>query len=421
MIKTIRAGASKGDLYSSGYVRSVDIIGQEDLFPSEGYAFPPGKTKLTNSYRVSRDSPFSTHLNVPLVHHSDEDATIERSRPSLIRLERLCTRTAAAAISSPTDGELRPLHSRIAEQAVLKERKAQLALKEDLRLARMRDEMHWADVERLEAETSKALVGEDERAKRAAEQGLAAVYNRELELHAAAKAEEARLEQEEAEKLTKEYSIAERKEREAREAKKAESRARAEESRLGNSGLLERKARERDEARAEEDRIAREHAELEEQQQQREARVKKARADKDGARERIISAQVRRLAAERAGRGEDEVTDSQVERNKVAAIKKEEERVSKMRQEEAQGWKEFCLQKDEKLVEDKKRRLAPEELPPDARENERQAEERMRRIGAKRLQGAQLQQIAERKAREAEEAQRNREGSAMFFLKDEDE
>jgi hypothetical protein len=132
----------------------MGVLGQEDASPDGGAAQGPVRPRFSKASQVSRDSPFSTQLDVPLVPRSDEQATVDRSREKLIGLDRRCTIAAARAIAAPADAGLRPLHSKIAQEAVLKERHAQLVLKEQLRIARMRDEVRWADVGRQEGEQS---------------------------------------------------------------------------------------------------------------------------------------------------------------------------------------------------------------------------------------------------------------------------
>jgi hypothetical protein len=64
----------------------------------------------------------------------------------MLHTERLCNRVAARAIAAPIPGELRPVHSEIAQLAILEERRAQLQLREQVRLEQMKEDDYWASV-----------------------------------------------------------------------------------------------------------------------------------------------------------------------------------------------------------------------------------------------------------------------------------
>jgi hypothetical protein len=422
MSRLLRAGANRNDSYSSGYVRSVGIIGNEELFPTEGYAFPPNKTKLTNSYRVSRDSPFSAQLNVPFVPKSEEQAIVDNSRRPFIRTERLCTRAAVNAIAVPLEGELRPLQSKIAQEAVLKERAEQLRLKEQLRVARMKDEAHWTEVEREEARSTSALLGSDAAEKRENMKNLSRLYDRELELHAQIKAKEAERDRIETEQRAEIERLDNEKDRKEKEAKRNELRERIRESQAGNTTLLERKKKIIEKVRAEDAIVQSQHAEIEAKQLEREQFMEQNRRDKDQRRERLISAQTKKLAEMKANSDERAANaESELEKRYLEEKQREEEKKLKQRMEDARSWTEFCSQKEAQLEaarRSKRERVAPEPAPGD---EEEALDAALRKRRNRKCQEIQMSQAEQRKTRESQDDQeRAKWATSMFFLKDED-
>lgn len=421
MIKTLRAGARKEDPHSSGYVRTVGIIGQEDLFPKEGYTFPNVKPKITNSYRVSDDSPFSTHSNVPVGAKTEEQHVIDNSYKQMIRNERLCTVAAVSAIAAPSDGELRKYHSKIVQQAVMKERKHQMVLKEQLKMARMKDEAHWTEVEQAEAATSKAMQDKENEMKRAAEKNLARIYQHELALHDQRKKEEAALEKEEARKIAELQRIDNERDREERERKRQENKKRMEEAVKGNMSLLERKKRLISEQKAEEERIQQQHIEAERKQAEREQLIKQARIEKDKYRERLIDAQTKRLAEEKAKEEHAEaVMESQLEKLYQEQKQKEADRKKRILDDVRASWKLAMEMKEKRKAEELAARRAP--LPVNTEQDEMDAvEAKMRQMRRKKVREIQEQQMEERRERMKSEAAQDREmANHLYFLKDED-
>lgn len=404
----IAAGAKIGS-GMSGYVRSVNVLGNEDMFPTEGYQFPPHmRQKITNSYRVSQDSPFFTSKSAPVVPTNNEQKVLSKSIDSIIKTERLCTRAAVNAIAFPTDGELRPLHSKIVNEAVLKERNAQLQIKEQLRIARMKDEAHWSEVEQNAAEESAKLLGKDIQKKKEQEKQLAAVYQKELTLHKQKKEEELEQDKAEAQKI---YEIQqEENEREKRrlEAIKLENKKRLDEFKKTNSSLLQKKQKEQAIQREEAKKIQKEHEEDEERMAQREALVQKAREEKNYRRDRLILTQTKQLAELRANEEKKtNIAASQLETYYAQERLRKKRHDEQIKKEMKDAWRESLRNKDLKILEEKERTYQEDEkyMRNDDYDYLQDVEKQMKKKKMDTLRKMQEKQIEEKNAREQKELQ----------------
>lgn len=416
---TYRAGANLYDPAKSGFAR-VEVLGSEDLFPNEGFEFKPGKTKLTNSYRVSEDSPF-----VSTIHHSinattEEQKVMEKQMPQMIRTERLCTKAAATAIATGTEGELRPLHSQIAAEAVLKERQQQVYMKEQTRIARMKDEQLWAEIEQQEADATRAFYNRNDTSKRESQQQLAAIYQQEFALHKKRQEEQMRIEKEEADRIAKVQAAEEAAEKEKARKKKEEEKARLIEFEKLNSTMLGKKKKLQEEEREIEKRVQKEHEQQEQQQLANERRLAKIREEKNRRREKIIEIQTKRL--EEMNKKVDTTLENAVseiaareEKQRLAEIEKREA----MRKQRHDEWQQSLKLKEERLLAAKNKPKTPIQDDPD--EEARQFEALTRSQNMKRLREAQKKQIEERKMREQKELEENlKTPSSCYFLKDND-
>ena len=411
-----RAGAKLNDIAQSGFAR-VEVLNQQDLFPNEGFEFIPGKTKLTNSYKVSEDSPFTTQFHHSMAPATEEQQVIDKSMPQMIKTERLCTRAAAIAISTGTDGELRPLHSEIAREAVLKERQAQVQLKEKLRIARMKDEAHWAEIEQQEADATTAFLNRNDNAKRTAQRNLANVYMNELTLHKKREQQQLAEERAEAERNAAIQAEEDRKLAEKLKAKREKDRARNEELKILNDRLLKRKQIRREQEAKEAAIIAADAAKLEEERQAREERARTIRAEKDKRRERLITIQGKKLAEINARQNKAaEITESEYAKRQEADRIAREQAALEARRQRHDEWLESVRIREEKKREMRNRPATPTYLDP--ADEERDFEEKTRAEAQRRLREAQLKQIQERRAREEAERLENSKPQSCFFLKD---
>jgi hypothetical protein len=419
-MRTLAAGARRDAPFSSGYVRSVGIIGNEELFPNEGFAFPRASSKLTNSFRVSSDSPFSTSLDVPVVHRSEEQKVIENALQTACTNELMCTKAAARAIAAQTDGELRPFREQIVKQAVLKGRKSQLLLNEQLRFARMRDEDEWATIEQKRAEKSKEILGRETEAKKAAERELVRVYDRELTLHKKAQQREAKMDRRIVKKMIIQQKKDDEKEKQIQEAKRADLRAKIADSLEGNNSLLERKHEQLRLEEKEAKRIRKQYEALEKKRAERQELEIQARKEKDQRRERLIEIQSRQLAEAKARENKrTEVAVSDLEARYVLEKQKEDEKRKAMRAQQNREWLESLRMREEKILAEAEARTAPVGRFGDSNEEERLANEAVRRKRNERLRLDQELQAEERRRREEEErCGRRSRSERIYFLKD---
>ena len=421
-IPTYRAGCNLRDENRSGYAR-VDILSQEDLFPNEGYEFPPtARQKLTNSYKVSEDSPFTSTVPHKMVDKTEEQKVLEKQVPEIIRTERLCTKAAVKAIATPTTGELRPLHSNIVDQAVFKEREKQMLMNEQIRIARMKDEAKWADDEQREAEATRAFLNRNDNSRRLRQQALATTYKNEIALHKKKEQEELAIEKKEADKNAKIQAEITAKEREAARKKKEAERKMVEEFERTNGTMLNRKKLRQQQEMEIDKRVEKEHQEIEAKQQAREAYVKKCKEEKNRIRERNIQQQTKILLEMQKKRDntlENAVSEltQQQEQERLAEIEKRK----MMAETRHRDWQVSLKQIQAKKEAERKEKLKPDFTTTDD-DDYRTAEEIQRREKERRLRQAQLKQIQERKEREAKERQEQlNEKANYYFLKDDDE
>ena len=418
-VPTYRAGANLHDTATSGFSR-VDIIGQEDLFPNEGYEFKPGRSKLTNSYRVSEDSPFAPTFRHKINDKTEEQKVLEQQMPQMIKTDRLCTKAAATAIRTCIDGELMPLHSSIAEQAVLKERQQQIYMNEQRKLAQMKDEARWAEIEQQEADATRAFYNRNDTSKRDAQRQLAEVYQNELTLHKRRIQEQQNIEKQEAEQRAKVQAAQEAAEKEKARQKKDEERKRLLEFEKLNGTMLQRK-KQRQLAEMEIDkRVQKEHEQIEAKNQARQEYLQKIKDEKNKRREKIIQMQAKKLLEMQKKQDttlENAVSELQKreEAERQAEIQKRKDMV-KQRHDE---WQESLKLREEKKLAEKNRPKTPEIIDYD--EDAREFERLTRIEEMKRLRAAQKKQIEERKAREQKELEENLKPYNSFFLKDDDE
>lgn len=411
----LRAGARINDDAASPYART-DILSQPDLHPTQGYMFPPrARPKMTNSYKVSEDSPFQSWHKTSMVPESEEHKVLEESLPELIRTEQLCTRAAKAAISTGTNGELRPLHSQIVQDAVVKERKQQILMKEKVTLARMKDEAHWADVERAEGESTQKWLTTDDGRKRRNQQALAETYLNEIALLKKRQEAEAQRDREEAAELQRLERLEAEKEKKRQEQQRKINEERRKEFQQRNNELLMRRANRLEADDAEERRIAKEHEEVERRMAEREEKTRKAREERNRNRERMIDAQSKRLADLKAKeQNSNQIAESELAKRDEARRKADLERREQMKQERHQDWLESRRIKELRMAQ-----KTVEEEPVDKSAEEAEEFERlMRRKKEQRLRDVQKMQMAEQRARAKREEEEMYAPGDQFFLKE---
>ena len=418
---TFRAGINFHDPTRSGFAR-VGILGQEDLFPNEGVDFPNvnlDKPKQTKSYLVSSDSPFYGKVNLPLVPPDEERKVIEANLANATRTELMCTRAAAKAIGAVAPGELRPMHSQIVNETINKDRQAHLQLRDEIRVARMKEEDHWQEVEHAEALATKNIEKSLLGTKRAQQEKLAASYREQFRLHdariAAEKAEAAA----EVEKIKELQAKDNQKELDRQKKLKLIAEERRKEFEAKNAELLQKRQKRIEDDLEQERIVAKQHAEQEALMEQREAAVKKRREQLNQVRDRIISQQTKRLIQlqEQEKRVEKE-TQSEVALREEARRKAEEQKKIDMEKQRNAEYREYLRRKDEAKmneVSDDHKYMVQDD------DNQKYQDE-MKRKRQRTQKEYLLAQIQARK--EAEQKQRDEElktPSTSYFLKDDEE
>jgi hypothetical protein len=411
-----RAGTRLWDDTQSGFAR-VNVLGQDQLFPNEGYQFPTNRpVKNTRTYKQSEDSPFSTIRKEPMVQLPNEARVLAENAPKLLHTEQVLTKTAYRAIRTPTDGELRPTHSKIVIEAVRKERDAQTRFAEQVRLARMEDEAYWTDVERDEGKATIEIGRAIAAGRRARQQDLAADYRDQFAQHDRVRQFEKQFDRLEGEQLRRMEVEDAAKEQQKQQRLQELARQKTQEFTRRNDELLQRK-----QARIEDDilleqAVQQQNAAANDRMEARRAVEKKRRDDQQAVRDRVIEKQSKAL---------EELTAKQKQQDSVAeselAQREEAERQRRLlaredanRRRRADWW-EHQRKRDTKMTN-------VVEAPDFDNRNQdlyRKTETMFRAKRARTLQDDLRWQMEYKKQKEAaEEAERRANPDTMYFLPD---
>lgn len=417
---TWRAGTNFRDPTRSGYAR-VSVIENQDLFPNEGYEFPDQTMHKppTNSYRISDDSPFNNSYKHSSAWREPQPSSIANCMSNMLRTEQICNRVAVKAISTPTDGELRPFYSKIAEEAIKKDRQAQVLMKEQMKLQQMKDDAYWAEVEQEQGLQTLRVQQQFTNSIRSQQKTLADDYKQQFALHKKREDEEKEEQRQEALKL-KAIQREEEKRELARQAKIREENAqRAREFQLKNEELLKRREKRIEDDLAQEAITMRQHEESERRMEERAQFVKKKRDEKNRIRERLINEQSKKLAEIKAKQQRvQSVAESEIAKREEAERKKKLEEKKRLADQRNQDYQEYLRNKDLKNSEAVETPDFTNEDDEDAREFDR----KMKALERKRVLRDQMAQAAERKERERrerlEEIMQSRKTDTMYFLKD---
>ncbi|OHS99181.1 hypothetical protein TRFO_34424 [Tritrichomonas foetus] len=338
----------------------------------------------------------------------------------MLKTELICNRVASKAISAPADGELRPLHSKIAAEAIQKERNVQLRVNEEMKLEKMNEEMYWAEVERNQGQKTEEVNRNRLLNIKNSQKLLAKDYQKQFELHNKALAEEKRQQMLELKKLKDIQKEEERKEhlRQVELKKKAEERKK--EFQIRNEELLQRREKRIEDDMQAELIIMKQHAENEKRMEERERMVKEKREEKNRIREKLITEQSKKLAILKAqedkhlSAAESEIAKRE-EANRLKAIEKKKQ----MQIERNQEYNKYLREKDYQVSD---QILKPDFETNDYEDEDRKFDEKMRKERMKKIQKEQMAQAAERRERERrerlEEIQRAKKNDTMYFLKD---
>jgi hypothetical protein len=336
---------------------------------------------------------------------------------TMLKTEQMYNRVAANAIAAPTPGELRPIHSEIAQRAVNRERTVQLQIREQIRLEEMKDEDYWAAVERDQGAQNAAVQQSNQARAKEQRRLLAQDYQQQLELHQSNDAEQRELDrlQVEAEQRRTERQ---------QEAEAAGQRERRQQLRREHEQFAALVDQRKD--KEAEDRVLFERQVVEQQatlNNARDAREARARQRRDGKNARSQLLQTKSAAIYTAMKAQedrrDHVSDSELD----ARIEAERERKEEERQQAAlQRKRDYNA-----YLRDKDVRLTHVVDQPDFASNDderkRDEDERWKRINSRRVRAVQEQQAEDRRNREQQEVEERRTEAqgTMYFLKENDQ
>jgi hypothetical protein len=413
---TWRAGANLRDDSQSGYAR-VHVLGQEDLFPSEGYEFPVNlEQRHTRTYKISEESPFNCTRPLKMVHKQTADQILEHNVVTGARQEYTNSKTAYRATKTPIDGELRPMNSKIVIDIVKKERAAQDLLAEELKIARMQDEAYWCDVEHDEGIATQRIGRELTANHRRRQRTLAENYHQQFADHAAALEREKQEDRLEAQKMRRmEIEDAQAEDLRQEQLRKV-ARQRTREFQLRNDEMLQRKERRIEDDLAKEKIVQQQNAEVAMRMEAREKAEKDKRDAKTAWRSYLIDLQAQDIIARAAKRQQtDTIAQSELQEREERDRAKREEKAAQMRRERNQEWLDTQRQRDTKMIDVK-----------DVPDFDNRDTDELKRVNAywrhkraKDLQSTHRTQMKERHDVEDEEVRERRSRpEVMYFLPD---
>lgn len=419
---TYRAGMNLKDATRSGYAR-VCVLDKQDLFPNEGYDFPENRHKPpTNSYRISEDSPFNNSFEHSSAWREPEPESIRKGMDTMLQTEKLCNHVAAKAISTPTDGELRPLYSKIAFQAIQKDRQAQVAMREQMKMQQMKEDAYWADIEQEQGLQTRRVQQKYANTIHDQQRKLANDYQQQFALHRKRIEAEKEESRREAQKIREIQKNEEKQELKRQERLRQIAAERAKEFTIRNEELLQRRAKRIEDDLAQEAITIRQHAESEKRMEERANFEKRRREEKNRIREKLISDQSKRLAEIKAREQHFQTTaESEISKREEADRKKRLDEQKRLSQQRQKDYADYLREKDLKMMNKKE----TPDWTNDDDEEARQFDAKMRDLQQKRLRRDQMRQITERRERERrermEEIAHARKKDTMYFLKDDDE
>lgn len=414
-----RAGQNIFDETKSGYARTY-VLGQDDLFPKEGYYQQSRDVaKRINNYKDSEDSPFNIPKTEKMITPSHVTEVINKNRKQMMETERNCTRTAAKALAMPTPGELREINSEVAKQAIRKDLDAQVRLKEKIRIAQMKDDNRWVNLENEQISDTITINDNIAMKKARTQSNLAKEYRHQLDLHQKAREEEKRQDQIEAAKIREQLRKQELEERIRQEKLRQLAHERKKEFQQRNDELLQRREKRIEDDIAAEKRLAIQKAEVDRRMEERAEFDRKRRENRDMIRNRLIENQSKRLAETLAKQQRSQsVAESEVAKREEAERKKQIKRRKEMAEERNRDWLKSQRERDLRITN----QTVEPDFYGDDDEELRRAEAYYRRKKLLALQNDQRQQIEDRKRKEREEDYiRKHYYDNQFFLKDNDE
>jgi hypothetical protein len=336
---------------------------------------------------------------------------------TMLKTEEVCNHIAAGAISAPTPGELRPLHSEIANRAVQRERGVQVQIGEQMRIQQMKEEDYWAEVERDQGVQTRAINTAAAARRKMNQRTMAADCQREITRREQKEAAERVADIEETRRLAHQAHFVEQREQMEEDRKLQRELQLKQEGLEARHAVEARKQREKEEEIATERRIARDAGELSAARDARVVRDKQNRDDKRLTSRRLVETTAKQLAQARAREVPEEIRPSGCSVRDDARRKAETERRREAQQERCRDYNEMVRLKEmpvEKIVQ-------PDF---DNRENDiiRADESRMKMLNMQCLGAYQRRQAAERAERNRQERiarlTERTDRDTMYFLWD---
>lgn len=382
--------------FSSGYT-NTDKIGNEDLFPNEGYAFPPmQRTKQTRNYGSSTLFPLNQRIN--------SEALTITSQNLKTRLEG--QRPPSPFQDIPLPQGIRQGRRKLIKESTLKVRAQQVAYNQKMRDYNAKQGDSNALLEQEEMRLLKAELETEQAQKKRERHELAESYQNQL------KSIELRKQKEREE--TKEFEEMLKKKEEqmaAEDAIKQEKllqirKERREEYNAKYAEMLAARQRRIENEKAEEKRLQLESAEIEKRREERAAEDERRRVEKTRIRARVCDEQAKSLAMLQSKHETEQIAaESATAKAAEEQMKKQEEKHKQMQKERHSEW--LNLQKER---EAKRRSSVKQPFPRKVSDvdPDKVAEEKRRQENIF-YRSCQLKQMEERRAREQREKEQELE------------
>ena len=368
------------DAQPSGYTRT-DIIGNYDLYPYQGYEFPPGPTKPSKTQKGSSMFPLNPKINCRV-----QEAEVGEEPPE--------------GVIDPVMPQTRKFRRKMIFDAMVNMRGKQIKYNEQKRQYDMAVKAAEAETEMRQIALAKEK-GERERLKRDKKIAqLRDFYTTQIDAVNKRREKERKEQLDYEAELARQNALKDLEEQKKQERLRQIAEERKEEFRRRNEELLMRRAARQEQEIEEEKRIARESAEMAEKRDQRAAEEKRIRMMKTNARAQVVDVLSKELAeiAKKNNEAQEaaESATAKAKMKEVMTLRAKQEQLIEDRHRE---W--MTLQRERAA----RRKLGPKQPFP-LKKKEFDAEAfaaRQRRIEEERLKTYQKKQIEQRKQREQQE------------------
>lgn len=374
--------------YSSGYT-NVDIIGNEDLFPNEGYEFPPNQIKNTRNYRTSTLFPLNTAINSQAI----DTTTKMRSRD-------------LGDLRPPTPIEDKPMpkvrshRSKIIYETMINTRGKQVKYNEKLREYEREQGDVAASLDDIELQICRTKAQEERDQKKHNMKMLSLAYQQQLQEVENRKKREREIEQAYENQLKLEDEKLREEERKKNERLKQIQRERREEFEKKNEELQKSRQLRHQMEREEEKRIQQEAAEIELRKEERAKEDERRRLEMTKIRSRVVDQQAKNLKnLQQQVDTHQALAESEASKNALREVQATKEKHEKMEKDRHSEW--LKLQKEKQI---KNRHVVKRPFPSKQKEaDELEFAEQQRQRENKSYRAVQEKQHQERIAQERRE------------------